>query len=222
MPYHHTVFALVCRIWREPYNCVIIHIGDCILEIITYPHPTLRHKSKPIKRVDAQLREIVREMFQLMYEANGVGLAANQVDLPIRLFVANIEADPDKGEEMVFINPVISLPKGTEEGEEGCLSLPGLYGNVVRPKRVRVNAYNLRGEEINADIDGMFSRIVQHETDHLDGVLFFDRMTDSAKIDIEGELDMFETEFNSRRETGGIPEHAAIVARLIEWEEKYC
>lgn len=192
------------------------------MEIVTYPHPTLRHKSKPIKRVDAQLREIVREMFELMYEAKGVGLAANQVDLPIRLFVANLEADPEKGEEMVFINPVVSMPKGTEESQEGCLSLPALYGNVVRPKKVRVNAYNLQGEEINADIDGLFSRVVQHETDHLDGVLFVDRMTESAKIEIEGELDMFETEFNSRRETGGIPDDAAISARLSEWEEKYC
>ncbi|MDA1051474.1 MAG: peptide deformylase [Planctomycetota bacterium] len=192
------------------------------MEIITYPHPTLRHKSKPIKRVDARLREIVREMFELMYEAKGVGLAANQVDLPFRLFVTNLEADLEKGEEMVFINPILSMPKGTEENEEGCLSLPGLYGNVVRPKKVRVNAYNLQGEEINADIEGLFSRVVQHETDHLDGVLFIDRMTDSAKIDIEGELDEFETEFNSRRETGGIPAAAAIAARLNEWEEKYC
>ena len=192
------------------------------MDIVTYPHPTLRHKSKPIKRVDAPLREIVREMFELMYAARGVGLAANQVDLPIRLFIVNLEADPEKGEELVFINPVVSMPKGTEENEEGCLSLPGLYGNVVRPKKVRVNAYDLQGKELIADIDGLFARVVQHETDHLDGVLFIDRMTESAKIDVEGELDIFETEFNSRRETGGMPDNAAIAARLKEWEEKYC
>lgn len=192
------------------------------MDIVTYPHPTLRHKSQPIKRVDARLREIVREMFELMYEARGVGLAANQVDLPIRLFVANLESDPEKGEELVFINPVVSMPKGTEENEEGCLSLPGLYGNVIRPKKVRVNAYDLQGQELNADIDGLFARVVQHETDHLDGVLFIDRMTESAKVDVEGELDMFETEFNSRRATGGIPDTPAIAARLKEWEEKYC
>jgi peptide deformylase len=93
---------------------------------------------------------------------------------------------------------------------------------VIRPKKVRVNAYDLQGEEINADIEGLFSRVVQHETDHLDGVLFIDRMTESAKIDVEGELDMFETEFHSRRETGGIPDNAAIATRLKEWEEKYC
>ena len=138
------------------------------------------------------------------------------------MFVVNLEADPEKGEELVFINPIISMPKGTEENEEGCLSLPGLYGNVVRPKKVRVNAYNLKGEEINADIDGLFGRVVQHETDHLDGVLFIDRMAESARFDVEGELAMFETEFHSRRETGGMSDDAAIAARLNEWEEKYC
>ena len=97
------------------------------MEIVTYPHPTLRHESKPVKRVDAELREIVQEMFHLMYEARGVGLAANQVDLPLRLFVLNLESDPDKSEEFVFINPVISKPKGSEEKEEGCLSLPELW-----------------------------------------------------------------------------------------------
>lgn len=192
------------------------------MEIITYPHPTLRYKSKPIKRVDAELLAIVREMFDLMYEANGVGLAANQVDLPIRLFVANLEADPDKGDEMVFINPIVSNPKGSEGDEEGCLSLPTLYGNVMRPKRVRVNAYNLKGEEIRIDIDGLFSRVIQHETDHLDGVLFIDRMSETAKVEVEDELDVFVTDFNSRRETGGIPADEAIVGRLKEWEDKYC
>ncbi len=192
------------------------------MEIITYPHPTLRHKSKPIKRVDAELREVVREMFSLMYEAKGIGLAANQVNLPIRLFIANLESHPEKGEELVFINPVISLPKGTEENEEGCLSLPGLYHNVVRPKKVRINAYNLQGEEIHADIDGLFSRVIQHETDHLDGVLFIDRLSETAKAEIVDELDEFETEFQSLRETGSIPDNRAIASHIQAWEEKYC
>lgn len=192
------------------------------MEIVTYPHPTLRHKSKPIKRVDAELRAVVKEMFELMYAAKGIGLAANQVDLPIRLFIVNLEGDREEGEEMVFINPVISNPKGSEQGEEGCLSLPGLYGNVVRPKKVRVNAYNLQGEEISADIDGLCARVVQHETDHLDGVLFIDRMTETGTAEVEEELDVFVTDFNSRRETGGIPDDAAIAQRLKDWEARYC
>jgi peptide deformylase len=123
---------------------------------------------------------------------------------------------------MVFINPVVSNPKGAEEGEEGCLSIPSLYGNVVRPKQVRVNAYNLQGEEIRADIGGLFSRVVQHETDHLDGVLFIDRMSETAKIEVQEELDVFVTDFNSRRDTGGVPDDESIAARLKEWEAKYC
>jgi peptide deformylase len=172
--------------------------------------------------VDAELRAIIAEMFELMYDAEGVGLAANQVDLPFRLFVANLEADTEKGENMVFINPIISRPKGSEESEEGCLSLPSLYGKVVRPKKVRINAYNLQGEEVQADVDGLLARVVQHETDHLDGVLFIDRMSETGKLEAEEALDEFETEFNSRRSTGGVPEDEAISKRLVEWEEKYC
>ena len=90
------------------------------MEIVQYPHPTLRHKSKPINRVDRELKEIVSEMFKLMYEAKGIGLAANQVDLPIQLFIINLKSDPNEGEELVFINPVVTSPKGSDEAEEGC------------------------------------------------------------------------------------------------------
>src|SRR5688500_15974234 len=122
------------------------------MQIITYPHPTLRHVSKPIRRVDAELRQLVREMFGLMYAAKGIGLAANQVDLPVRLFIVNLSGKEGEGEEQVFINPVVSSPKGSDEAEEGCLSLPGLYGQVIRPKTVRVNAYNLSGQEIQREL----------------------------------------------------------------------
>ena len=147
------------------------------MEIITYPHPTLRHKSKPIKRVDTALREVVREMFKLMYDANGVGLAANQVDLPIRLFVVNLEADPEKGEEMVFINPVISMPKGTEENEEGCLSLPGLTLDVDRFEKVTVEALDPDGQKLEIEAEGLLSIALQHEIDHLDGIFLVDRLS---------------------------------------------
>ena len=193
-----------------------------MLEIVTYPHPTLRHRSKPIKRVDAELRSIVQQMFELMYAAHGVGLAANQVDLPIRLFVMNLEAEPDKGEELVFINPVIARPKGCEEADEGCLSLPELYGPVTRPKKVHVNAFGLSGTEFNAELDGLFARVVQHEADHLDGVLFVDRLSETAKLEIADTLDEFETDFASRRSTGGIRRDEEIAARLAEWEKRYC
>jgi peptide deformylase len=161
-------------------------------------------------------------MFELMYEARGVGLAANQVDLPLRMFLVNLESDPDQGEELVFVNPVLSRPKGSEETEEGCLSLPGLYGLVRRPKQIRVNAYSIDGSEIQADVDGLLARVVQHETDHLDGVLFIDRMSESARRELKVELDEFETVFRSRRATGEAPVDDEIAARLAVWEGKYC
>ena len=192
------------------------------MQIVTYPHPTLRHKSKPIRRVDAELKAMVREMFDLMYQAQGVGLAANQVDLPIRLFVVNEKADPDEGDELVFINPILSRPKGNEIKEEGCLSIPETYGDVMRPEKIQVEAYNLQGELFEGELSGLLGRIVQHETDHLDGVLFPDRMSETAKMQLQPALGEFEIEFESKRRTGEIPSDEQIAARLAEIEHRYC
>ncbi len=197
-------------------------LDPATLQIVMFPHPTLRHKSKPVRRVNAELRSTVRRMFELMYEARGVGLAANQVDVPLRLFVVNLKSDPADGDELVFINPVISRPKGSDEAEEGCLSLPGLYGQVKRSKQVRVNAYDLDGREINAEIDGLLARVVQHETDHLDGVMFTDRMSTTGQLAVQAALDDFATEFQSRRNVGEILPDAEILARLLECERQYC
>ena len=197
-------------------------LDPATLQIVYYPHPALRRQSKPVKRVDAQLRDLVRRMFDLMYEARGVGLAANQVDLPLRFFIANLKGDPQEGEELVFINPVLSRPKGSEEAEEGCLSFPELYGNVTRPKRICVNAFGLDGKEIQADLDGLLSRVVQHETDHLDGTLFTDRMTTTGRLAVAETLADFEGEFASRRQLGEIPSDNEIEARWIGWEDRYC
>lgn len=192
------------------------------MEIVIYPHPTLRHKSKPVKRVDRQLRDMVRNMFQLMYEFKGVGLAANQVDLPLRLFIVNLTCDPDEGEEHVFVNPVVSRPKGNDEKEEGCLSFPGVYAQVKRPEKVILNAYDLDGKEIEAELNGMLARVVQHELDHLDGVLFVDRLSETGRLATQEALDEFELAFNGRRDRGEIASDAQIRSRLREWEQKYC
>jgi peptide deformylase len=194
---------------------------DSSLKVVPFPHPTLRHKSKPIRRVDADLVRMVREMFTLMYSSNGIGLAANQVDLPLRLFIVNLSAKANEGEELVFINPVLSKPKGNEESEEGCLSFPELYGPVTRPKQITVQAYNLKGEEIRASLNGMLARVVQHEYDHLDGVLFVDRMSLTARAQVQPTLNEFELSFRALRQTGAMPDDATIASRLAEWEQRY-
>jgi peptide deformylase len=186
------------------------------LKIIQYPHPTLRRVSKPLKRVDVELRDIIKRMFELMYEAKGVGLAANQVDLPYRFFLANLKGDPKSGEEMVFINPVLSKQKGNAEAEEGCLSLPGLYADVRRAERVTIDAYNLAGQPVHIDADDLLARVVQHETDHLDGRLFIDRLSETAQLEVRGIVQEFEIQFESQRERGEMPGDEEIKKR---WEE---
>ena len=189
------------------------------MQIVHYPHPTLRHLSKPLKRVDKELHGMVREMFELMYAAKGVGLAANQVDLPYRLFIINLEADPEAGEELVFLNPVLTSRKGNAEAEEGCLSLPGLYADVKRPERIVLNAYDLAGQEINMELDGLFARVVQHEIDHLDGVLFIDRLSPTAEMAVKETLLEFEAQFAGHRERREIPDDETIARRLAELEK---
>ncbi len=191
------------------------------LQIIPHPHPTLRIKSKPIRRVDAELRSIAAEMLDLMYDANGVGLAANQVDLPLRIFVVNPAGERGDGEELVLINPELQMPKGSETSQEGCLSLPGLYGQVKRPKSLRLSAFDLQGNPIERTVDGFLARVLQHENDHLDGVLFFDRMTEESRRELDDAIAELETDFRSKQQSGGIPADDALVDRLSTWYEKY-
>lgn len=189
------------------------------LEIIQYPHPTLRHRSRPLKKVDAELRKIVAEMFELMYRHEGVGLAANQVDLPYRLFIANPTGDPNnKDEEHVFINPVLSRGRGQVDEEEGCLSIPEVRAPVVRKESIHVEAYDLDGSLIQGDAVGLMARILQHETDHLDGTLFIDRLGPAQLAAIKDKLAEFELAFQSKRETGELPGDEAIASRLRELE----
>jgi peptide deformylase len=189
------------------------------VQIVQYPHPTLRHVSKPLKRVDAELRSMVEQMFELMYDAQGIGLAANQVDLPYRLFVVNTTGDrAHKDQEQVFINPVITRRQGSAEAEEGCLSLPGLYAEVKRPAKISVQAYNLQGEEISADLEDLPARAVQHELDHLNGKLFIDHLSPTALMSLKDAIEEFELQFNGQRSRGEIDENA-MRARLLELEQ---
>jgi peptide deformylase len=156
-----------------------------------------------------------------MYEYRGVGLAANQVNLPLRLFIANPTGEKDSGEELVFLNPVIQKASGTIEADEGCLSLPGLHGTVKRNKTVQVNAYSIDGKEINLKVDGFLARIIQHEVDHLDGVLFIDRMFDQGAI-LADEIERFEARFAKQRQEGQIPDDAKLDEQRQAWLDKYC
>mgnify|MGYP000989377861 FL=1 len=190
------------------------------MRIVKYPHPTLRHKSKPLRRVDSELKKMIHQMFDLMYTHDGVGLAANQVDLPYRLLVMNVKSDPAaKDEEHAFINPVILERKGSiEEKEEGCLSLPDLYAPVRRSQKIVLNAYNLAGEEVTWELNGMYARVAQHECDHLDGVLFIDRLTPAHFLSVKRALEDMETAFSGERQRGLIPDDQLITARLNELE----
>jgi len=188
--------------------------------IVKFPHPTLRHKSKALRTVDAELRKIIRQMFELMYENEGIGLAANQVDLPYRMFVMNVRADPEAlDEEHCFINPVITKRSGTAEGEGGCLSFPGIYAPVRRPEKVVLAAYNPAGQEVTYELDGLYARVVQHETDHLDGVVFVDRLNATGKLAVKQPLEDLQRQFESDRRRGLIPKDDRIAARLAELEK---
>ncbi|MGC4005948.1 MAG: peptide deformylase [Pirellulales bacterium] len=190
------------------------------LEVLQFPHPTLRHTAKPLKKLDAQFRAWVGEMFELMYKHKGIGLAATQVDSPYRFFIVNEKGDPKTGKELVFINPVLSKPKGQAEAEEGCLSLPGLYADVRRPAQITVDAYDLAGKPIHYELDGLFARVVQHETDHLDGRLFIDRLPETSQLKTRPYIEEFLIQFDQRRREKGIPEDAEILERLKTLESE--
>jgi peptide deformylase len=185
------------------------------MQIVNFPHPALRWKSSPVTRITPELRDIVREMFELMYASEGIGLAANQVGLPYRLFVLNLTGkreEPDQ--EHVFINPEIVRRKGSQEAEEGCLSLPKLYGQVRRAGEIVVEAFDLEGRGFELTIDELGSRAIQHETDHLDGVLFVDRMSESARREVVPTLADFEAQFRRQQELGVVPSDNEIQAGL--------
>src|SRR6516165_8062676 len=133
--------------------------SSLVLRIVPYPHPALRYPSRPVTRIDDDLRSKVREMFDLMYESKGIGLAANQVALPYRFFVLNLTADPEqKDQERVFINPEIVKRHSSIEDEEGCLSLPCLYAKVRRARKIKVRAFDLEGNPVEVDAEDLLSR----------------------------------------------------------------
>jgi peptide deformylase len=148
-----------------------------ILEIVKYGDPALTKRAEEITEFDARLRKMVDDMFETMYGANGVGLAAPQVGILKRLFVMDCSAGREKPRKVALINPVIETEEGEQIGDEGCLSFPGIYFQVARPERVVVRAQDIDGKPFSLDVMDLEARCVSHETEHLDGDLFIEHLS---------------------------------------------
>jgi peptide deformylase len=149
-----------------------------VMKIITYGHPTLRVKCARVTEFDDELKEFAKSMFVTMFEADGVGLAASQVDHPIQLLVIGVpKKDSEEMTALAVINPEIIESDGVWEYEEGCLSIPDIRENVTRPERIRLRYQDLDGKEHTIEATGMIARVLQHEIDHLNGILFVDRVS---------------------------------------------
>lgn len=157
------------------------------LKILEFPDARLRKKAVPVTAVDDALRQLIDDMFETMYDAPGIGLAATQVDVHRRLLVADVSAEKD--DPYVLINPEIVASDGVEVSEEGCLSVPGYYEEVERAEHVRVKYLDRNGESIEADFEGLLAVCVQHEIDHLDGRLFVDYLSEAKRQRIRKRLE---------------------------------
>jgi peptide deformylase len=158
-----------------------------ILEILEYPDPRLRISAKPVDVVDAKVRSLVADMFETMYDAPGIGLAATQVNVHRRIIVVDVSEDRD--EPHVFINPQVELLGGDVETEEGCLSVPGFYEPVTRADHIRVTALNGDGKPIDMEARGLLAVCIQHECDHLEGKLFVDYLSNLKRNRIRKKLE---------------------------------
>jgi|SRR5680860_65614 len=150
-------------------------IAMALLDILQFPDPRLRHTATPVERVDDKVRQTVGDMFETMYNAPGVGLAAIQVNIRQRIIV--IDISEEKSQPMCLINAEILAREGSEEMEEGCLSLPGVYETIRRAESVAVRALNQDGEPFEIAADGLLAVCIQHEMDHLNGKLFIDYLS---------------------------------------------
>ncbi len=150
-----------------------------LLPVKKYPEKVLKEKALPITEFDSKLEKLAKDMFETMYKEIGCGLAANQVGLLHRIFVLDVSEEGD--DPIVFINPEIIERSGKIKSEEGCLSIPGFREIIDRSEKVRVKAQNTAGEFFELEADGLMSRAIQHELDHLDGILFVDKLSHLKK-----------------------------------------
>lgn len=174
-----------------------------ILDIVQYGHPVLRERCKPVEQVDDDLRKLAADMLETMYDANGVGLAAPQIGVAIRLAVVDVSHDPEcisflkvAGQDapldsimpLVFINPELEFTGPKERDMEGCLSIHDVRAEVSRPGALKAKLAQLDGSVLEIETDGLLARALQHETDHLNGVLFIDRVSPATKISLRRKL----------------------------------
>ena len=193
-----------------------------ILQILEYGDPILRDKGKPIENIDDRIRELAANMIETMHAANGVGLAAQQIGETLQLTVLDVslvedrpstlkldgkDVDPKAAMPLVLINPEIELRGANEVGVEGCLSFPEITGDIDRAKSVIVRAQTLEGRTIEIEASGFLARAIQHEADHLNGILFIDRMNSAAKAALSSRLKRLQKE--TRR---GIRHREALVS----------
>jgi len=171
-----------------------------MLTIRHYPDPVLARPARPVKRIDRDFLRLIEQMFETMYEEHGVGLAAPQVGESLRMCVVN--CTPEEGGEIVLINPVLLESSGEATEEEGCLSVPGIRSKVSRPDRIKVRAYDRKGVEIELEASGLEARAIQHELDHLDGQLFFQRLNEAARMTFKERLKALEKEYHDGKEGG--------------------
>ncbi len=146
-----------------------------LLPILHYPDPRLRNRAEPVEHVDDTVRKLIDDMFETMYAAPGIGLAAIQVNAPVR--VITLDVSDDKSEPLALVNPELVDLDGEVETEEGCLSVPGVYDVVSRAERIRVRALDRDGEPFELEADDLLAVCIQHEIDHLDGKLFVDHLS---------------------------------------------
>ena len=150
-------------------------------DILIYPEKRLRKKSQTVEKINKEIQKLLDDLADTMYNAPGVGLAAPQIGENVRVLVVDISTKEEENSLMELINPAITNSSGTQSSEEGCLSIPGYYGNITRKKKVTVEAVNRDGEKFKIEAEDILARVLQHEIDHLDGILFFDKMAKLKK-----------------------------------------
>jgi len=180
-----------------------------ILEVVKYGHPTLRQRGERIAAVTPEIRALAEDMLETMYDNRGVGLAAQQVARTLQLTVLDVREVTDRPSTMqiggqpvtvaeqmplVLINPEVTPTSEPVTGPEGCLSFPEMYAEITRPATVRVKAQNLKGEPVEFDCGGLLAKAVQHEVDHLQGILFSDRMTMKEREELKPDMDALQQE----------------------------